>query len=361
MDLAHDVAPLDDAVARTPAPTTELEQELPGILRAGTAGVSAPGPIDRRSILRLQRSAGNRAVGTLLRSAAPPARAAIARGPVIQRKTNFWGDEELEPTPEEPIPNDQETPTLQFPQNDAEAVRNEPCFGPEAQTMITDGVMHADLASAALTKMPPDIAEAVAEISEAQVQWNQTQGSPEPGEGAMKGARDKIDGAQERIAIYVVPVNDMLNATATATEEAAADAKTAANMETENGPDGEPAETCFEDQQQSLIRAAAEEAEKGAALLDARPPDYDKAITTIRGAADKLEAIGGRPPGQVKLKEAIAKLRRVTDALEAYLTPVAKVLADAAKDIQAASSAASDAKDMSIRGEFAPKPNEPGQ
>jgi hypothetical protein len=271
----------------------------------------------------------------------------------------FWGDEELNPTEEPPIPSDYEPPTIQFPQNDAEAVRSEPCFSPESQVAITDGVMHADLAAAALTKMPPDIGEAVAEISEAQVQWNQLKGSPEPGEGALQGANAKMSGAQERIGIYVVPVNDMLNATATATEEAAADAKTASNMETENGPDGEPAEQCFDDLQQSAIRAAAEEAEKGAGLLDARPPDYKKAIDTIRAAADKLEAIGGTAPGQTKLKEAIAKLRRVTDALEAYLTPVAKVLADAAKDIQAASTAASDAKDMSIRGEFAPKPEEP--
>jgi hypothetical protein len=350
MELTRDVKPLDDVAARAPATATD----------AGTGLTAGDALVDNRSILRLQRAAGNRAVGQLL-SAGATSRTQLATGrrPAVQRKTNFWGDEELNPTEEPPIPSDYQPPTIQFPQNDAEGVRNEPCFQPEAQTMITDGVMHADLASAALTKMPPDIGEAVAEISEAQVQWNQMKGSPEPGGGALQAATDKISGAQERIGIYVVPVNDMLNATATATQEAAADAKTASNMETENGPDGEPAETCFEDQQQSLIRAAAEEAEKGAALLDARPPDYDKAITTIRGAADKLEAIGGRPPGQTKLKEAVAKLRRVTDALEAYLTPVAKVLADAAKDIQAASTAASDAKDMSIRGEFAPKPEEP--
>ncbi len=338
--------------------TPELEATTPGT-KAGNRGDQASS--DVVSILRLQATAGNRAVDTLIRGGMQRDLRHGGNGlRAVQRQTNFWGDEELNPTPEEPpIPGDYEPPSIQFPQNDAEGVRNEPCFQPEAQTMITDGVMHADLASAALTKMPPDIAEAVAEISETQVQWNQMKGSPEPGGGAMQAATDKISGAQERIGIYVVPVNDMLNAAATATQEAAADAKTASNMETENGPDGEPAERCFDDLQQSSIRAAAEEAEKGAALLDARPPDYKKAIDTIRGAADKLEGIGGTAPGQTKLKEAIAKLRRVTDALEAYLTPVAKVLADAAKDIQAASTAASDAKDMSIRGEFAPKPEEP--
>ncbi|HEY3164855.1 MAG TPA: hypothetical protein VGJ71_10870 [Candidatus Limnocylindrales bacterium] len=352
MESLHAREPSDEVLARADAPAPE---EAPGAT------------VDQRSILRLQRTAGNRAVGAMLRARGAaafgrpaPVAATIGRvRPAVQRKTNFWGDEELEPTPEEPIPSDYEPPTLQWPSNDAQAERNEPCFSAESQTMIKDGIAHADLASGSLTKMPPDIAEAVKELTAAQEQWNQMMGSPEPGNGELQAANKKITAAQERISIYVVPVNDMLNATATGAQLAAADAREAATMKTEANDTGPGDEPCFEEGQQSLIREGAELAEKGAFMLDARPPDYKKSIETIQSAAEKLGAIGGSAPGQAKLQGAVTQLNRVASALDAYLTPVVKVLADAATDIQAASSQALEASDMSIRGEYAPKPEIP--
>jgi hypothetical protein len=356
VERLHDREPTDDLAARA-ASRTDPDQERPATTT------------DQRSILRLQRAAGNRAVGAMLRTrglrpdipARLPARAPRLPASIGQALQRFWGDEELNPTPEEPpIPSDFEPPTIQWPSNDAQGERNEPCFSPESQAMIKDGVMHADLASGSLTKMPPNIADAVKEISSAQEQWNQTIGSPEPGNGELQAALAKIGGAQDRIAIYVVPVNDMLNATATGAQVAAADAREAATMKTEEdatGPGGEP---CFEDGQQSIIREGAELAEKGATMLDARPPDYKKSVETIRAAAEKLAAVGGSTPGQAKLQGAVSQLNRVADALEAYLTPVIKVLADAALDIQAASTQALNASDLSIRGPYAP-PAEPPQ
>jgi hypothetical protein len=343
---------MDGLAAATRSPVPDDDARRPGGPLEERTGTTS----DERSILRLQGLAGNRAVGSLL---AGSARAGPGRTrPVVQR--DFWGDEDLNPTPEEPpIPSDFEPPTLQWPQNDAQAERNEPCFSPDSQTMITEGIAHADVAASDLTKMPPDIAEAVSEISAAQEQWNQVIGSPEPGNGEMQAAVAKISGAQERISIYVMPVNDMLNATATGAQLAAADAREAATMKTEETTSGPGDEPCFEDGQQSIIREGAELAEKAAFMLDARPPDYVKAVETIRAAADKLGGVGGTPPGQAKLTGAVTQLNRVADALEAYLTPVVKVLADAAKDVQAASSQALEAKDMSIRGPYAPPPEAP--
>ena len=343
-ELTHDLAPELEAAATRGTAASRGDQTSSSV----------------HSILQLQATAGNQAVGTLI------GRGSWARsGPggigrrAVQRKTNFWGDEELNPTPEEPIPSDFEPPTIQWPSNDAEGERNVPCFSPESQTAIKDGVAHADLASGSLTKMPPDISDAVKEITAAQEQWNQLMGSPEPGGGELQAATKKITAAQERISIYVVPVNDILNATATGTQLAAADAREAATMKTESSDTSPGEEPCFEEGQQSLIREGAELAEKGAFMLDARPPDYKKAIETIQSAADKLAAIGGSPPGQAKLQGAVTQLNRVASALDAYLTPVVKVVADAAADIQAASSQAMEASDMSIRGEYAPKAEPP--
>ena len=39
--------------------------------------------------------------------------------------------------------------------------------------------------------------------------------------------------------------------------------------------------------------------------LSKRPPDYRKALATLRNAANRLDAIGGGEPGQAKLKGAV--------------------------------------------------------
>lgn len=307
------------------------------------------------SILRLQRVAGNRAVDGLIRGGRPAQRGRREMGlrHAVQR---FWGDEELGPTEETPIESDFVPPSLQWP-SEAEGERNEPCFTPESQGQILDGAAHADVAASGLFKMPPDLEGSAKELVAARESWEATGGS-EPGQGELSAAASKAAGATERLATYIVPVRNMLEASAAGTRGAAQAARDASTMKTEPAaapgqiaPEPEP---CFEDGQIAIINEGAALADAAAAEIDVRPPDFRKSVEYLRAAADMLEGVGGSEPGQGQLKNAVATLDRVADVIEAYITPVEAVVADAARDAQAASQQAREASEMSVRGPYAP-------
>jgi hypothetical protein len=336
-------AELDDA--RSPAPDK--------------AGLD-PDSGDIGSILRLQRMAGNRAVGSLIKPGARPAvtRRKVARSLAVQR---FWGDEELNPTPEEPIESDFEPPMIQWP-SEAEGERNEPCFTPESQAAILEGVAQADVGASGLFKMPPDLEASALALVAAREVWEQTGGS-EPGSSKLSAATALVGGASEQVAIYVAKAREVFEAAADGTRSAAKEARAAATamQEPEEPPAGQaPAEPepCFESNQVALINEASYLADAAAAEIDLRPPNFHKSIEYVRAAGDQLQAIGGAEPGQKQLKGAIATLDRVANLMEAYVTPVEKVVKQAAEDAQEASAMAREASDMSIRGPYAP-PEEP--
>jgi len=311
-------------------------------------------------MLQLQRFAGNRAVGTLMKPGARPevTRRAVAMRLAVQR---FWGDEELNPTPEEPIESDFEPPTIQWP-SEAEGERNEPCFTPESQAAILEGVAQADVGASGLFKMPPDLEASALALVAAREVWEQTGGS-EPGSSNLSAAVGLVGGASERVAIYVAKAREVFEVAAEGTRNAANEARAAATaMEEpeEAGAGQTPAEPepCFESNQVALINEASNLADAAAAEIDQRPPNFKKSIEYVRAAADQLQAIGGKEPGQKQLKGAIATLDRVANLMEAYVTPVEKVVREAAEDAQKASALAREASEMSIRGPYAP-PEEP--
>jgi hypothetical protein len=316
---------------------------------------------DVGSILRLQRMAGNQAVGSLLKPGARPdvARRAVVRRLAVQR---FWGDEELNPTPDEPIESDFEPPTIQWP-SEAEGERNEPCFTPDGQAAILEGVANADVGASGLFKMPPDLEASALALVAARETWEQTGGS-DPGRSQLSEATGLVGGASERVAIYVAKAREVFEVAAEGTRSAAKEARAAATAmeEPEDAQPGQPTptepEACFDPTQVGLINEASSLADAAAAEIDLRPPNFRKAIEYVRAAADQLGAIGGAEPGQKQLKGAIATLDRVANLMEAYVTPVENVVKEAAEDAQKASAMAREASEMSVRGPYAP-PEEP--
>jgi hypothetical protein len=316
---------------------------------------------DVGSILRLQRMAGNQAVGSLIKPGARPdfTRRAVARRLALQR---FWGDEELNPTPDEPIESDFEAPMIQWP-SEAEGERNEPCFTPESQAAILEGVAQADVGASGLFKMPPDLEASALALVAAREVWEQTGGS-EPGSSQLSTATGLVGGASERVAIYVAKAREVFEAAADGTRSAAKEARAAATTmeepeEPQAGQTPEEPEPCFDPTQVGLINEACNLADAAAAEIDLRPPNFRKAIEYVRAAADQLDAIGGSEPGQKQLKGAIATLDRVASLMEAYVTPVEQVVKEAAEDAQKASAMAREASDMSIRGPYAPGSESP--
>jgi hypothetical protein len=356
MELARATRPIDEPAAPNLGQT---------VVDAGSPSTGAgPSLVDDRSILGLQRTAGNRAVGALLRArTAPRARPDASRRPVLQR--DWWGDEDLGPTEEPPIPGGFEPPTIQWPSNDAQGEPNEPCFSQEAQALIGEGATQADVAASHLFTMPPDLPGAVKEMEAALAAWEQVAGE-EPGMGLLTGAKDKLAGAGSRVSVYVTPVFEMLARLSKGAQTAASDADDASSMLHEEEPteytppeQKPPAQDCFDDDQKALIAEGVALADVATTELDKRPPDYRAAFKLLDDAAVKLGGVGGKEPGQAKLTTAVTTLSRVADVVEAYLDPVESVVSAAATDVQDASAAARDASEAAKRGSYAPGSKEP--
>jgi len=309
------------------------------------------------ALLALQRAAGNAAVVQLLRArgtAAVPAPVVYraggsARIPALatplQRKPD--GPPEEEPWPEEPVSR----PIL-WPE-EAEGERNEPCFDPDSQAMIKAGATLADAAAAHLVAMPPDLETAVNDIAGALNDcWERALGAI-PGETALGEAKARIQQAGLHVGAYVAPVSAMLEQLALAAQAASADASEASTMMTRPRSAEEEPLPCFEDGQKAVIARAVALANNAATELGKRPPDYPRALATLRNAATMLGGLGGEEPGQAMLKGAVDKLYSVVDGVQVYLTPVAKVVAEAAADVKAASAQARQAADMARPGPYA--------
>jgi hypothetical protein len=288
---------------------------------------------DERSILALQHSAGNRAVGALLAGAPrmPGVGDAAAFGLPVQRE------------PEDPPEEERVWPVV-WPE-ETEGETNEPCFDADAKSAIGLGVAWADSAVADLTSMPPNFQAAVPTMETAFASWEGAFGG-DPGQTALNEAKDTISRAGVRVSARTEPVESMLEQLTTAAVAASGDASAAATMMTTPESAEDESRPCFEEGQQAVIAQAVTLADTAATELAKRPPDYRRALATLRSATTKLASIGGEGAGQAKLKGAVATLDRVVDAVDAYLTPVEAVVAEAAADVQAASAQARQAAEM---------------
>jgi len=306
---------------------------------AASGGRAQTRTADERSILALQRSAGNRAVGSLL-AHAPRARGTGPVAPIqlpLQRKPDDPPEEE--PWPEEPVSR----PIL-WPE-EAEGERNEPCFNPEFQARIGTGATWADAAAGDLTAMPPNFVGAVPTIEAALESWGSALGS-DPGKTALNEAMATIGRARDRVSVLVEPVGAVLEQASVAAVTAAGDASAARTMMAKPASADEEPRPCFDDGQQAEIAEAVNLADAAGTELGRRPPSYRRALTMLTNAAAKLDALGGEEPGQARLKGAGVLLNRVADSVDAYLTPVEAVVAAAAADVRAASAQAREAAEM---------------
>jgi hypothetical protein len=312
-------------------------------------------PADQRWILALQHSAGNRAVADLL-ARAPRAPDAIQGAPSelsVQRAPD--GPEE------EPVPKEERVWPVAWPE-EAEGERNEPCFDPDSQSMIKAGSAWADGAAGELSKMPPDLQTAAGAIKAAAESWESASGS-DPGQAQLNEAKATLNRAWVTVSTRVEPVGAMLEqlrAAAMAAFSTAADAATTRDgpLPREEVKEGEPDTfPCFEEGQRATITKACLLAHEAAAELGKRPPDYVKALATLRSAHGALTGVGGLEPGQKMLDGAMATLGTVLDGVDAYLTPVATVVANAAEDLRSASAQANATLDMAKRGEYYREPS----
>ena len=314
--------------------------------RAGTHSA------DGRWILALQRSAGNRAVGRLLGHASQ-ARGVGRRPPLelpLQRKPD--GPEDEEPAPqEEPWPEEPVSRPILWPE-EAEGERNVPCFDPDSQAAIGSGAASADAAAAHLSVMPPDLQSAVAEMEIARLTWGGAAGA-NPGQTTLNEAMETIGRAGVAVNAYVEPVGGALDRLQRAAVEASSDASEASAAMTAPASAEEEPEPCFQEGQQAAIAAGVALADDAAAELGNRPPDYPKALATLKNAANKLDAVSGGEPGESRLKGVVARLRAAATGVEAYLTPVETVVAGAAAAVRAASAQAREAADMAKPGPHA--------
>lgn len=328
-----------DEISRVGAPHVESDVRTP----------------EERSILALHQSAGNRAVATLLlegrrRPGRPRATEAPGRRPRPAQRQEERGAG----------PSDYTPPPMLWPM-EAEGERNEPCFAPDAQRAIGVGNLLADTAASTLSAAAPDLEGAVQDMEAALSSWEGATGA-EPGMAMLTDAKETLGRAGARVSIYVTPVADMLQNLTTGTRAAAGEAREASGMTREReatgyrAPDEETSEPCFDTRQQALIAEGATLAEVAAAELARRPPDYRRVLRIIDGAAEKLGTIGGSQPGQAKLSSAVASLDRMGDVVNAYLTPVEKVVSEAAADIREASAAAFAAAEAAK-----PPPERPGE
>jgi hypothetical protein len=323
-------------VAKSP----EIEREAAGDVRAGAH------PADARSILALQRSAGNRAVGSLLEHA--PRDHAGAAG---------FATVPLQRQPDGPPPDEWTPGPVQWPE-EAEGERNQPCFGEEAKASIGLGTIWATSAVEDLSGMPPDLAHGQQMIAWALGAWEGAYGDA-PGQAALGEAAEMLRDAGSRVSTLVEPVGQMLDKLTTAALSASGDASAAATVMTEAASADEEPRPCFDASQQAIIADAVNLADAAATELSRRPPDYRQALATLKGAASRLASLGGEQPGQAKLSAAVAMLDRVIASVDAYLTPVESVVAEAAATVRSAVSRANEASEMAKRGRYAPGEGEP--
>jgi len=288
---------------------------------------------DERSILALQQSAGNRAVEALL--------AGASRAPAVGGASPLRLPVQREP--DGPPKEDRVWPVV-WPE-ETEGETNEPCFDADAKSAIGLGVAWADSAVADLTSMPPNFQAAVPTMETALASWEGAFGG-DPGQTALNEAKDTISRAGVRVSARTEPVESMLGQITTAAVVASGDASAAATMMTTPASAEDESRPCFEEGQQAVIAQAVTLADTAATELAKRPPDYRRALATLRSASTKLASIGGEGAGQAKLKGAVATLNLVVDAVDAYLTPVEAVVAEAAADVQAASAQARQAAEM---------------
>jgi len=329
---------------------------VPGIDRkvapAERAGTPSTGPL---SILALQRSAGNRAVGSLLVRTGRTS-AAVRTAPFdlsVQREPGEPGpDEEDEFPAEEP-----ESRPIIWPE-DAEAETNEPCFAPEFRARIGVGVAWADSAAADLTARPPNLQSAVSTMGAADECWAATDGT-NPGKAVLDGARATIGRALARVAVRIEPVDATLIAAKNTVLGAGMDASMASTMmttpakPTSESEEPEEPEPCFEEGDQGLIAVAVSLTETAAAEFGRRPPDYRKALATLRSAIAKLGIVGGREPGRARLAEIAAQLVTVADGVDSFLSPVEAIVVEAAADVQNAADDARGAAELTKPGPYA--------
>lgn len=295
---------------------------------------------DERSILALQHSAGNRAVGALLAGAPrmPGVGDAAAFGLPVQRE------------PDGPPEEDRVWPIV-WPE-ETEGETNEPCFDPGFQATILAGADAADRAGACLSSRPPDLEQALAEMGVAHASWTSVDGS-NPGRAALQEAISSIQSVGMGIAAYVLPVSERLQVLKQDAMTAFGSVADAAGSMTEPGsPDEEPV-GCFDDQQQVALQKAASLAYAAGSELDKRPPNYPVALATLRSAANSLRAVKGREPGQASLGSAVKALDELVIQVGVYLALAEAVVAGAAVAVKAASAEARAAADMSRRGAFA--------
>ena len=236
---------------------------------------------------------------------------------------------------------------------ETEGETHEPCFDSEAKSAIGAGIAWADSAVPDLTSMPPNFEGAVPTIEAALSSWEGAYGA-EPGQTALNEAMDTIRRAAVRVSARTEPVGAMLGRLTTAAVSASSDASAAGAMMTTPASAEEQPWPCFDEGQKGVIAEAVNLADTAATELARRPPDYRSALATLRSATTKLAALGGEAPGQAKLKGAVATLDRVIDAVDAYLTPVETVLAEAAADVQAASAQARQAAEMLKPAPYSP-------
>jgi hypothetical protein len=238
---------------------------------------------------------------------------------------------------------------------ETEGERNEPCFEPESLAMIKAGVAWADGAAGELSAMPPNLEVAVGAIKAASQSWEGASGS-DPGQAKLNEARATLDRPWVRVSTYVEPVGAMLESLRAGAMSVVGDAREAASAMTEPESADEKPEPCFEPGQQAEIGRAIRLATDAATELDKRPPDYGKAMTMLKNAYSLLHANGGLEPGNARLKAAVGTLGSLLDVVEAYLMPVATVVAEAAADLREASAQASEAADMAKPGPFRQPP-----
>ena len=292
---------------------------------------------EQRSILALQRSAGNRAVGQLLaqRSGAPTAAAIVVP---VQRAPDGPGEEER-------------VWPVEWPE-ETEGERNQPCFDPGFQATIQAGAESADRAAAYLTAGPPDLERAAAELETAHGDWTSVDGS-NPGRAALDEATAGVQRIGFAVSAYVLPVGERLDILRQGAMDAFSSISDAAGSMTEPEAGGGEPEPCFVDQQQVAIQKAATLAFGAAGELAKRPPDYPAALAMLKKSADGIRSVKGGDPGQASLTTAVKMLDEVTIQVRVYLTPVETVVAEAAAGAKVLAQQARAAAEMSRRGRYA--------
>jgi hypothetical protein len=204
----------------------------------------------------------------------------------------------------------------------------------------------------------PNLPVAVSTLEAADQSWAATRGT-NPGKAQLDGARSTIGRELTRVGTRVEPVGAQLDLAQNAALDASAEASAASTMMTTPKPPEDPEEAqeepepCFQEGEQAVIAEAVNLADAAAAELGKRPPNYRRALASLRSAAAKLDGVGGMEPGGPRLAAAAASLGRVVDGVDAYVTPVEAVVAEAAANVRNASDDARGAAELVKPGPYA--------